>query len=201
MYTRCRCGRVYPQRLAGGDGSVDCRLIPFRTVDQQFGETECILGPDAAMTECTHLLREQRLRRRVVQVDGIIVRHHQLHPTERVRGSWRLAVADLVAVLDGHVALLATHLRRDALRNFPPGIDDDAGGDRGELGRRSRGLADHHFVACDHVSVLDQCGSVGGHVDDDVAVTEIAREPAPAVEVAPVAYPSLHCRKCSQAAA
>ena len=64
---------------------------------QQGGEIADVLGADAAMAERAHRPAEQGLRRRVVQVDGVLVRHLDLEPAERVARPRRLADADRAA--------------------------------------------------------------------------------------------------------
>ena len=165
------------------------------------------------MAERAHVALEEALRRRVVQIDRVLVREQELDVAERVVVARRLADHDLARVdvapvdhlridgavfavdigehlvaLAGHVARVAAHgrqhfLHRDRGRHVPARIDDNRFHRVGEDRGLVGDLADHGAGGVDDLAVLDDADAVFRDVRDDVELAEVARHPAPALHV------------------
>src|SRR6185369_2620606 len=122
-----------------------------------------------------------------MKVDGLRIGHHELDLAKRVAWARRLtpALDRAVWALDRNEAFLARGFLLDALGHLPPGIEDHANSGRVELRGRRRQLAGDRTLLPAVDPVLDQRRVEARHVYDDIFVAEVARQPAPAVEVEP----------------
>src|SRR6056297_4330611 len=68
----------------------ECLWIAFLLGQERIGKLERLMETDAAMAEIALVAREQVLGRRVVQIDVVFVREHELHQPERIAVRWRL---------------------------------------------------------------------------------------------------------------
>ena len=153
-----------------------------RPAEHPLRELRRLLDADAAVAERAHVLVEQVLRRRVVQVDVEVVREEELHEAERVLPAGTLAdvrlasVAVRLHVLGVEVAGVRLHLRPDLLRgdvvgDVPVRAEDD------ELHRvRERRrrlvlvvLADDDLHVEHLLAAVVRLELERGHVDPDVA--------------------------------
>ena len=97
------------------------------------------------------------------------------------------ALEDLEAGGRQRVGIAAQHrqvfLARDRLRHRPVGIGLEAAHDRLDLRRRILGRADDHQALEGGLAVVDEDHRIVAGIDHHVALAEILRQPAPALEV------------------
>ena len=137
------------------------------------------------MAERPDVAVEAASRVGVVEIDRLGIGHHELDLAKRVAGPRRLPPAlDLaVRAFDRNEAFLARGFLLDALGYFPPRVEDHADRRCRQLRSGSRKLARDGPVLPPVDAVLDQRRVEARHVDDDIFVAEVARQPAPAVHV------------------
>lgn len=87
---RQRPGQEYRPHPLVRDSGVDSRAVPTIRSEQDFGEFQWILDPDAAMAESTFGRAEQLSRGRVVQIDCLFVREGEFDLPQSVIRSWPL---------------------------------------------------------------------------------------------------------------
>ena len=145
------------------------------------------------MTEGSHVFLEQRVVRGVVQVDVEVVREEKLHKAERILGTGTLphpglsAVIERLHVLTRHVgaALREYFLRRDRRWHVPVWAKHHRLHRVGKNGSRLVLilLADDDFHLQNFLASVKRLELERRNVDEDVARSECARQPAIALHV------------------
>ena len=189
-----------PQRLGRALGAAG---------EHERGERERLAEPDAAVAEVAPAACEERLRRRIVQVHVVHVRHHQLDAAERVvragalaqahrapgeRPAQRLAphlatdrAADELHVLAGEPPRVVRELRvellrRDRARHVPVRVDLDRLHRVDEHRRAADRAADDHRHRQRDAPRLDRPQPVLRDVHRDPAALRRRADPAQPLE-------------------
>ncbi|MEE7470041.1 hypothetical protein MOF8_26965 [Methylobacterium oryzae] len=176
--------------LALADQLLQPILGPVR--QHHVGEAERIVDAHAAVAEIALRGGEQRAVRRVVQVDRVLVREHELDEAEGVALPRGLTQRDVAAAADHLVAApglaaVAGELRRHRLqdrgRDVPGRVDDRVFHRAREQGRARFRLADDDPRLVAHDAAPIGAEAVFRHVDQDVIRAQVARQPAPPLHV------------------
>ena len=70
--------------LASTQLAQDSLTVPTVRTEQYLRKLVRILHPDAAVAECTLGPAEQELARRIMQIDGILIREYELDAAKRI---------------------------------------------------------------------------------------------------------------------
>ena len=102
------------------------------SVEDELGQTQGVFDSDAAVAEGARVLVEQFPRRRIVQVDRMVVRKHEGDSPERVIFARQLAhvrptpkvpewdqIATLVTANPGSLHNVSTNVQNKVVRTFP----------------------------------------------------------------------------------
>ncbi len=205
--------QVDPRRLLALEDLRHPGCRPILVVGQQeLRQVERVLDPYAAGAEGAGGGFEEPTTGRIVQIDGVIVRHHELDHPQRVvrarllddqigegpaidalpvdRGDVHrapLEIDELKSVLR-QIAGIRLHLGQDVLaqdgRRYGPGrIDLEVAHRRREHRGLAEGRADDHRAIPDRFAIPDHPQVEPGDVDDDEIVIEIAQDPARALHI------------------
>src|SRR3954453_21790942 len=165
-----------------------------RRAQNDVGEAERLIDAYAALAERAALSQKQTAVRRVVQVDGVLVREHELNEAERVTLARRLPNGDL-AVAPYHLVAALRGVKRigretrqelvleDRGRYVPGWIHDRVFHHARENRRRRLGLAHDDAGLMDRRAVAQDAEPELWDVDRDVLASEIRRQPAPALHI------------------
>ena len=149
---------------------------------QRGRELNRVLDPHAAVAAVAVRKREQRLGRRVVEVDRLVVVHVELDQAERILGPGLLDVLavfhDEIIVLQPRLALGRQLLLANALGYRPCGIGDEPEDRRLQLRRRLVALAVDDLAVVDVLTVAPIIEEGGGGIDVDPRPRRIALQPA-----------------------